>query len=861
MATAQVSNEPSVGFPPKGSLRKVPFPRLIREVARRRLDGSLYLLSGQTKKVVFFAKGQPVFVRSNVLSECLGQILAQEGLITQEQCEQTLEAIRRTGKKQGELLVEMGILSEGNLRYGLEAQLRAKLFEIFSWEEGRYQFKAEAPELQFGITLKASAEGVIVEAIQDQYSEERASEALDPLFGKYPVLLDDATSTAELVLLPEERHFLACLDGSRILREVIESPSSPGVPSPRALVCGVLLAGLIKLVDTAMPRRERPALPDIAPVGGTDDELRPAFEAQAHITEYEDTPLPGELPQSPDLLGDHEEGFEGVGEDSGVVRVSAVMRMPELSEDLVAAEPASIEETFDDDDLELPEDHDAEPDLGAPPPLLDGPPTASDPFAAQAAEDDAALDDLLASDDEIALDFEAEPLTAVDGPSSAVPLPIAASSTMPTPTDDESGASEPEPIAPPMMDSLVGAPPSSIPPDLLEPMPGLFAGSGGTIPTTPNIPAPSASTVVPPTGPFASSGGTLPSTGSTFPPTAVMQPLPAIQPPVIQPPVVQPPGPQPPVIQPPVIAPPVIQPAVIQPAAGSPVQPEEELFDLAPDDDLLMLDENVEAVAADLLGSVPTRTEPPGDAAPRRPLALATPAPDLAADAFDEGYEEEPLDDEALLEEVDDLELSELDGDLDGDLGLDESDEPQPLPKPIAKTQPRPVSSAPAAAPDDLLDLEDLDDIDLGGDEPAAHAPVAPAPLPGAGDDDGEPEDMMSALRFNEGQTAVAEGRWDDAVALLEAAYEGGFDVAELHAMLAYARFQASGLDEQTAIHAFELLDYAQQMDPSLDLVHAYRGAIHRAQGDIPQAREALDRALELNPYCELAMEIMDAIG
>ncbi len=119
MATAQVSREPSIAFPPKGSLRRVPFPRLIREVARNKIDGSLYLLSGQTKKVVFFERGQPVFVRSNVLSECLGQILAQEGLITQEQCEQTLEAIRRTGKKQGELLVEMGILSEGNLRYGL----------------------------------------------------------------------------------------------------------------------------------------------------------------------------------------------------------------------------------------------------------------------------------------------------------------------------------------------------------------------------------------------------------------------------------------------------------------------------------------------------------------------------------------------------------------------------------------------------------------------------------------------------------------------------------------------------------------------------------------------------------------------
>ncbi|MCA9712247.1 MAG: DUF4388 domain-containing protein, partial [Myxococcales bacterium] len=313
----------------------MPFPRLIREVARHKVDGSLYLLSGQTKKVVFFESGQPVFVRSNVLSECLGQILAQEGLITQEQCEQTLEAIRRTGKKQGELLVEMGILSEGNLRYGLEAQLRAKLFDIFSWEEGRYQFKSDAPDLQFGITLKSSAEGVIVEAIQDQYTEERAGEALEAVASKYPVLIQDAARDAGLILLPEEEYYLACLDGSRSVRELMDADPDPVVPTPRALLCGLLLAGLIQLADEAQPRADRPAPPDIAPRGGTDEELRPAFEAQALITEYEDTPLPGELPQSPDLLGDHEDGFEGVGEDSGVVRVAAVLRTTDVAEDLL----------------------------------------------------------------------------------------------------------------------------------------------------------------------------------------------------------------------------------------------------------------------------------------------------------------------------------------------------------------------------------------------------------------------------------------------------------------------------------------------------------------------------------------------
>ena len=248
MATAEASQPSNVGFPPKGSLKRYPFPRLLREIASSKLTGSLYLLSTQTKKVVFFEDGNPVFVRSNVLSECLGQILAHEGLITQEQCEQTLEAIRRTGKKQGELLVEMGILSEGNLRYGLQAQLRAKLFDIFSWDDGRYQFKRDTPDLQFGVKLDASAESVIIEAIQDQYPEERALAALDDAGNRYPhAATNDLPDSQTLRLLPEEHHFLRCLDGSRSVQQVIDAPPEPAVPSPAALLFGLSQSGLVSL--------------------------------------------------------------------------------------------------------------------------------------------------------------------------------------------------------------------------------------------------------------------------------------------------------------------------------------------------------------------------------------------------------------------------------------------------------------------------------------------------------------------------------------------------------------------------------------------------------------------------------------
>ena len=126
--------------------------------------------------------------------------------------------------------------------------------------------------------------------------------------------------------------------------------------------------------------------------------------------------------------------------------------------------------------------------------------------------------------------------------------------------------------------------------------------------------------------------------------------------------------------------------------------------------------------------------------------------------------------------------------------------------------------------------------------------------------EDQDPE-MVGAMRFNEAETALGEQRFPDAVALLESAYDNGFDVAELHAMLAFARFMAAGQDLETAQHAFELLEYAESMDPSLDLVWAYRGSLHHALGDDDQARSTLERALELNPYCELAIAVMDQLG
>jgi hypothetical protein len=278
---------------------------------------------------------------------------------------------------------------------------------------------------------------------------------------------------------------------------------------------------------------------------------------------------------------------------------------------------------------------------------------------------------------------------------------------------------------------------------------------------------------------------------------------------------------------------------------------------------------DLQATFADpvLAGPLPASTRPPsGGRSPvgpnGRPAARMAPE-QLDADddlLFDEGpetallgneFDDIDLDPDAELPEIEPL---EIDPDVEFGPGPARRDGPG-AGRPTAG--PKLVPSR--ASDDELMSFDELDAVDLGDGEMAA---ASNDPYVGGDatlDADDNPE-MVGAIRFNDAETALGTGDHARAVALLEEAYDNGFDVAELHAMLAYARFMASGGDLETAQHAFELLEYAQQMDPSLDLVHAYRGAIHKALGQTAPAREALERALELNPYCELAIQLLDQL-
>ena len=84
--------------------------------------------------------------------------------------------------------------------------------------------------------------------------------------------------------------------------------------------------------------------------------------------------------------------------------------------------------------------------------------------------------------------------------------------------------------------------------------------------------------------------------------------------------------------------------------------------------------------------------------------------------------------------------------------------------------------------------------------------------------------------------------------------------MAELHANLAFARYRTAEDDPEMIEHVIELLAYAEELNPKLDAIYAYQGVVYLGQGDKDNARACFKRAIEINQYCDLALEYIDQV-
>jgi DNA-binding response OmpR family regulator len=205
----------------QGSIGKIPVPAILGRLWRERASGGLLLRREQIKKIVFLKKGNPFAIKSNLVGECLGQILLRERLINKTQCEQSIEIMKETSERQGEILVQMGALTPKNLSFALELQLETKLFETFTWSSGEYRFNDDLDLPPADNELSWTGPTVVIDGIRRTFDEKRLAEELEPVYDDELEYGDESVDAVAQAFSEKEQQAIANLGLPRTTHELV----------------------------------------------------------------------------------------------------------------------------------------------------------------------------------------------------------------------------------------------------------------------------------------------------------------------------------------------------------------------------------------------------------------------------------------------------------------------------------------------------------------------------------------------------------------------------------------------------------------------------------------------------------------
>lgn len=243
----------------RGHLRENSFPQLLCQIFRWRASGALLLQKKKVKKIIYFEDGYPVFVKSNVLSECLGRVLVQERMITETECTDSIAKMKETGRQQGTVLLESGCLSPHNLVYGLQLQMETKIYDIFAWDDGAYQFSVQAEIPAQTVQLSISVASLIFEGVKRYVRNEFLLSRLKPHLDRFVDLHSNPLHRfQQLNLMDEERQFVAMMNGRHRMRKILERGKLDKTTSLQ-LMYSLLIAEMIELRSG---KAEKPSLVD-----------------------------------------------------------------------------------------------------------------------------------------------------------------------------------------------------------------------------------------------------------------------------------------------------------------------------------------------------------------------------------------------------------------------------------------------------------------------------------------------------------------------------------------------------------------------------------------------------------------------
>src|SRR6266540_1347182 len=245
-----------------GDLAETPLAAILIEALNLRASGVLEVVHGGGTSRLWFSDGRPVGAQVFAGFRPLGNMLLAAGLIDIDALSRSLAKMAETRRPQGEILIEMGVVSAADVGRTLAEQQSGYFRLIAALDRGPFAFDAATPVPEWTRGARLSPVRTIVDALERPQANALVASALQPVAANGARLSSGYGEVADAFRWSDaERALVARLERAVKLEAFF---AGGGVPPERARA---MLAGLLLLGLASPASQESGAAPDDVTAG------------------------------------------------------------------------------------------------------------------------------------------------------------------------------------------------------------------------------------------------------------------------------------------------------------------------------------------------------------------------------------------------------------------------------------------------------------------------------------------------------------------------------------------------------------------------------------------------------------------
>jgi curved DNA-binding protein CbpA len=238
-----------------GNLKHFPLSDIFLGLQRSEKTGILEMKNSPILKKIYIKNGDMIFATSNQEEDRLGEVLVKAGKLTLEQYYQSIESMKKTGKRQGAVLVELGYLKPKDLIWAVTHQVEEIILSLFQWKDGEFEFKEVALPSEEVIILKLSAANLIYRGIKRIDNFTYLKDGFFPMDAVPDYSADPMDLFQDIRLEPQDKEILFLIDGSRNVQGILSLSPLDNLQTMKMLYA-LMNAKLIEITEKGQERED-----------------------------------------------------------------------------------------------------------------------------------------------------------------------------------------------------------------------------------------------------------------------------------------------------------------------------------------------------------------------------------------------------------------------------------------------------------------------------------------------------------------------------------------------------------------------------------------------------------------------------